>query len=1177
MKLRVIAPNSEFTDYDLSKDQTIKIGAHSSATLQLVGPNIHPIHAGILFKNGSYVLAATKTSRTIVLNGSPITQSKIGRGDQIAIGDFLLELIDPSQTGTSGAKKDIDEDDLLLIDPPTKTKSNQPPEVDVVGTSDELEELDEVEALDEVEEFDEIEEFDEVEELDDVEELDEVVALDDVEALDEIEELDDVQELSSPQNLSDDLGLDNEWAEDEAPIYDPPSKPSAEEVSVKTRSSSSSGRIWRTVGIVLLAMAMGGFGVAFSLLSKSERQEYKAANQLFETQNYDQAQSELTSFLLKYPNSKVADEAKLKVEIAKVSSWIGKDSTTPDQTFDLIQSSCETLGELSNHPMFAKHVDSLLPPATAKIGQAALEKIGEESQIIETIRSAIAKVAFCSNMASSDANLNSQISDVEIRLSTRLIELEKKSEINNFATTAQSSDLGQLKMLADQLLSTYPSAQTDTEFLLAMREAAGAHAPKANSVKPGTLRFNPIENVQSFSIALLESAKKKTATEQNRLVFDSHSGMLYAFGESSGALAWSKLIGVNGAVCHLPFGVQNTNRIVFDAYQNAICNIDPASGKANWSFATSQTPISTTLIGDSVYATFRDSFLELDAKTGTTKQSYQLTAQPVGPTFRSKSDPFLLQLSTGGYCYSFSQQQGAATGYCGVGSDVEHSISPMGDFFVAASNGVNSTQFNLLSRVNNAISLRQSLRVSNRAVSDILPVQNVGLVMMDNGLIRKLSLSNNPVSPLESEVVSSSSNDLVAESWMINSLGSIWVFGNGIQKYTFDRRTSKLNFERKFLDDCEMIQAPQRYSSSAILGCRDRKSGRLFAVSFNMSNSKIEWKTEVGFEIQLASNNQSSSLHFAGPNLTLFDAANRTAQSSMSNSDSSSESTIQISFDVAANQDFLVASQIGQPQLRLKKLSDGSTQSIKLLARVIGNPVIVENSLVVPVTGGTLEIIDLTSPDSRHRWVPTELSIGKTSSAGGSEIELLQVDEKVVLISNQKVASLTLGADDSMMLTYGKKLQNSITHQFVDGNGLWCIDSQNSLIKLDLQTLSVQTETALGYSLTNGPSQASDYLVLQKPDSSIQGFNMASGKIAWESQIDESRLLSVVEMNDHLVLAFSSGMLKHVNKQSGQIMGERFIGFLSSKLVNQNNRLYAISESGSVILLKKISELFADE
>src|SRR5262247_1404260 len=73
------------------------IGRGESNTLVLADPErfISRTHATVSFQAGGYVITDTGTKNPVVVNGRPLgsgSQARLGDGDQIKVGDYLLQV-----------------------------------------------------------------------------------------------------------------------------------------------------------------------------------------------------------------------------------------------------------------------------------------------------------------------------------------------------------------------------------------------------------------------------------------------------------------------------------------------------------------------------------------------------------------------------------------------------------------------------------------------------------------------------------------------------------------------------------------------------------------------------------------------------------------------------------------------------------------------------------------------------------------------------------------------------------------------------------------------------------------------------------------------------------------------------------------------------------------------------
>src|SRR5215510_16205171 len=84
------------------------IGRGESNTLVLPDPErfISRTHATVSFQAGGYVITDTGTKNPVVVNGRPLgsgSQARLGDGDQIKVGDYLLQVAVVAQAAPLGA------------------------------------------------------------------------------------------------------------------------------------------------------------------------------------------------------------------------------------------------------------------------------------------------------------------------------------------------------------------------------------------------------------------------------------------------------------------------------------------------------------------------------------------------------------------------------------------------------------------------------------------------------------------------------------------------------------------------------------------------------------------------------------------------------------------------------------------------------------------------------------------------------------------------------------------------------------------------------------------------------------------------------------------------------------------------------------------------------------------
>src|SRR2546427_6363046 len=84
------------------------IGRGESNTLVLADPErfISRTHATISFQAGGYVITDTGTKNPVVVNGRPLgsgSQTRLGDGDQVKVGDYILQVSMTAQSAPLGA------------------------------------------------------------------------------------------------------------------------------------------------------------------------------------------------------------------------------------------------------------------------------------------------------------------------------------------------------------------------------------------------------------------------------------------------------------------------------------------------------------------------------------------------------------------------------------------------------------------------------------------------------------------------------------------------------------------------------------------------------------------------------------------------------------------------------------------------------------------------------------------------------------------------------------------------------------------------------------------------------------------------------------------------------------------------------------------------------------------
>ncbi|HKI18771.1 MAG TPA: FHA domain-containing protein, partial [Isosphaeraceae bacterium] len=89
---------------ELNRDHPVLFGASATCDVVLDGPEIRPVHGRIRWKRKRFKVEASPDAQFVVVNGHKMTSSTIHQGDEVAVGQcrmFLLNVDEDADAGRS--------------------------------------------------------------------------------------------------------------------------------------------------------------------------------------------------------------------------------------------------------------------------------------------------------------------------------------------------------------------------------------------------------------------------------------------------------------------------------------------------------------------------------------------------------------------------------------------------------------------------------------------------------------------------------------------------------------------------------------------------------------------------------------------------------------------------------------------------------------------------------------------------------------------------------------------------------------------------------------------------------------------------------------------------------------------------------------------------------------------
>ncbi len=321
---------------ELSKQQPVSIGNHSSNDVCIDEPGVDLIHCRVAWNKTAYEVVAAGTE-PLDINGNLVQRALLTAGDVLRIGSVDITLVDEAgeslvDHGDVGLKPTSDELKSALADSKKKPESIKPPAKKAAPKPPPAPAL-EPEPEDAAAEILDGELFDD----DDIDEIDDV---DDVADGDWLEGLAEESRVATPQRRS----LPERSDQRGQPASKQGGEPAGEgEASEEEAADSMTDRLRSamrhqqhrpgdedTIRSPLILTLLGGSAililaaVTFYFLAwrQTTADEFKAAQQLYNEQKFAPAIKALDQFVAFHPRDPLADDAEVLADLARIDQQI---------------------------------------------------------------------------------------------------------------------------------------------------------------------------------------------------------------------------------------------------------------------------------------------------------------------------------------------------------------------------------------------------------------------------------------------------------------------------------------------------------------------------------------------------------------------------------------------------------------------------------------------------------------------------------------------------------------------------------------------------------------------------------------------------------------------------------------------------------------------------------------
>jgi outer membrane protein assembly factor BamB len=955
-------------------------------------------------------------------------------------------------------------------------------------------------------------------------------------------------------------------------------------------------KVYGFLGIIGFLVLAGG-GLYFMLSRGNADDRIKVADDLYEQQNYPNAQERYLEFLDAFGSgNEHASKARTRVTMTELYRAEGMS----DPAFAM-QVAKEKLPAIEQEE-FLNEERANLASLLVKIAQNIAEEADEKSETAAK-RELLAKLDQQMELLENPLYMTGQL---RTALSGKLKGIEEdRSRVQRDINRNESLDAAVQEMTAlldekktkaaydvrFELLRDFPELSDNERLVALIDRASGIQQELVETTAKLPELIPPDEETDLRTIVLNARSGTRVPDLSNEVIFIRTKGSVLAFNGEDGTLLWRRYVGYTQN--HRPIRLDDGTAVLLsESSALSVQRCDGRSGDIDWRVKIGEPFNQPVVVRDTVFVTTESGLLfSIDATTGDTRWAQQIPqALEVGPGVDEQrsiaylpgdhSNLYVLNTRDGASVESFY------TGHA-AGTIAVPPVPLLGQLFVVENKGPDYSLVHILEVDDEGKNVRKAqdpVRMSgNVVVSPVVADKRRLVVLTDLGEIKvfdvEMTAENEKVTVAADQLASYGTPTLTR---MAVGRGQMWTTGSKIGRYEIQVNRGRVVPDWFQHQGDTFVGQPLAIGDTLVHARQLRGTSGIRVTAVDQRSGDERWRNDIGAPVEMIRATQSG-VHALTSQAALYELDAKALQSGATRApiENRGESGVITRFEDPLEVDdarsLLInqADSEGGVQVILYDPSRGSEKlrlvNLNILSgKPSGRGLVAGGGLFLPLDTGRAVVMNfMTGSQLGNPFQPVSNPVGKvwwsntvrvpddpgqvviTDSRKG--LYRLRVGDRVGELATAELPAVTLGR----IAGVGNTLMAGVSGPAAD-----------FVIGRNLVTLKEEFQTLLDGRIAWGPASIGDQGMVLTDDQTLRGITK-DGDFSFAIPVPEGEPVGEAVMhNDTFIVAGDTGWIAVIDPAANELVGLTDLGQpLSATPMVLKDRLLVPGEEGVVYII----------
>ena len=934
-------------------------------------------------------------------------------------------------------------------------------------------------------------------------------------------------------------------------------------------------------GGALLFLVIAGGVLYWALNRRTGDETFKMAEDFYRSGSYTKAIAQYTKFLEDFPSHDSVSLARVKRGLARLRQTTDHATDWPKSLEVANEVLVEIAGEEAFHTEARPELVAMLP----KIAQGLADRARADLNATLTDKSEEA-LALVNKYVPASSRPATKLTDIQALLALTRREIasgvELDDAIKDMNQAVEEKETAKAYKIRSALLQKYPRLVDNERLEEAVRAVSQAELSLVKTVekKQPAQESEPSPSMLATVALACRRSDAPAPGAEGHVIFVLAPGAAYGLDAAEGKVLWRRPVGFHAggrSPNFPPTPISNkagSDAIMVDTERHEVLRVDAATGSPRWRHPVGERFDAYPVVADDrlLVATRSGRLVWIDLATGSSPGYIQLPQElRVGPTVDfHRSNMYQLAEHSNLFVLSLADGEAKQVVYLGH-SPGSVTVSPVvvnRYLIVAENDGVEHATLRVLSLEAEEdhqapVRLVQNVRLKGHVDA---PPQVSGvrmLVATDQGQLYVFEITGTdaekPLAPLAESMAASEeslANERAPEGLIRFPLlrgGQVWIADSQLTWYDLQPAGRRLQ-PRGVKNARSATLQPLVAIGQTVFHVR-RKVGLPGVQVSAIGPEEPEPFWEIHLAAPLAAeprvDAQSGQItavtsigaifHLPGAD---FEAQNAFDQPTVALKPAEIPGPVT---DVVEVQDRLLVMAAGTGQKQLPVFDPEERHRFRWLflpSALGGHPIAFADGLLAPCEVGQVFLLDPLSGDKlTEPFQPAlrgDVRVAWSRPALAGENELLLADGQMVLYR--------IGIKDQPKPHLAALAQVDLAEQLVSpmavlGRVAYAVDRADSLVAFELPDLTPATPRPLAAKSVWGPGRVGDHVLLATDDDQLYCLD-AKGDIVWRVALNYGPLAGApAEIDDHYVLAATSGVIWRVEPQTGKDLGKIETGY----------------------------------